>query len=146
MPPALQALVVRTALATSRDSSAPLSQPPPPHPTPTAQLLRRIDDLYAAYVRIVELTCHSLQVEAAVVAASTPQESAASNRAALQRAAVEATAAFEQCAGDIQAGIRSKVQQSARIALIDHLRAEVARRRAAVDSMEKTLAIAQKHL
>lgn len=158
MPVALQEVVVRSLMAASGSNVAVLPslaslqtrslQPvqPPPDPTPTVRLLERIDDLHAAYVRLVEVTCLSLQSAANPSGATDGSEQQSAASQTLEKESAEAAATLAQCAADIQAGIRSKVQQTARIALIGELRAEVARRRAAVAKMESTLGVANKYL
>lgn len=145
MPAALERVL--TAVLES-EGPGPSPPPPPPPPVPTAVLLRRVDELYAAYTRVVALACRSLEPHTSNThtSDSTPTTTPTTAAAQLEAEMAEAAAAYERCAAELQAGIRSKVQQTCRIAVIEHLRAEVQQRQAAVDKMESTLEVARRHL
>lgn len=115
--------------------------------TPTCDLLQLVDGLCAVYADMVGLSATSLQLSHPSTAvsrgtgrASTAQEEErAEVRAGKEAAMAQHVARMERCVVELQQGIRSKTQQTGRLALLLYLRQEVAERSSAVAKMEAAL-------
>ncbi|CCW67667.1 unnamed protein product [Phytomonas sp. Hart1] len=138
MPPELRRLVgsidVMAEAEASGENNAKSEEirnnEPPPFPTPSLALLEQIDELYTSYTWLVEAVCRSLGPTAA------PNEDEA--EVIIQE--------LKERVGRLQAGIRSKIHQTGRFALLNHLNSEVEKRQAALTRMESVLATAKRHL
>ncbi|CCW60450.1 unnamed protein product [Phytomonas sp. EM1] len=145
MPPVLRGLVTHIdAIAAGADATNGSdgrgnkiqNDELPPSPVATVELLRQIDDLYETYTRLVEVVYRSLAPTAAP-SSGDPTD--------VEQADV-IIRELKGRVGALQAGIRSKVHQVGRFALINHLNLEVQQRQAAVARMESVLATTRRHI
>lgn len=121
MPEALCASVRLVGASPPERAADPLPQ----QPAATADVLRRVDALYSAFVHITELTGKSLAPE-------SDQEHCLED-------ATKAVAEYSLLVAELQAAIRSKVHQTARFAMLQELQMEIQERQTTVTKMEATL-------
>lgn len=135
MPDKLRQVVARVQ-APAVPSYSSLSAPPP---VPTAVLLQDIDRLYSAYLQLMQLSVKSYDL-----CEANDSRATAETGMEMESASETIQQELEGIIGKLQYGIRTKVSQTGRMAMIEYLRGEVEERRAAVHKMENVLQEAQR--
>lgn len=155
MPPRLKSLVLTNAAGASsatseeREEQCKLYMQSAAHPTPTLALLQQVEALQGAFLSMVKIIAqqHAIQHNSssgnAIETTGTSVSSSSSGSTADSIQKLEemhrATDHLVSIISGIQMGIRSKIGQTSRFAIIEQLKKEIDERRRAVNHIDSVL-------
>lgn len=117
-------------------------------PARTVDLLREVDKLYEDFCGIVELLSHPNNVSTQVLSSSPPPFqgvvvdtscSTSDNPLPVVAMMHQRTQQWQARVGSLQRGIRSKIEQTARFAIVQQLKKEISERHQAITKIESVL-------
>lgn len=100
-------------------------------PVPTTALLQQVDSIYHQFTQVVRLMSHAKRARR--------EESPSSSRQKLCVEMEQATGALKTKVAHLQKGIRSKIEQTGRFAIVHQLKQEIEERRTAIAKIEAVL-------